>query len=65
MTLSHLTSPPSLWGPRRAGAARALAASSAPGLANSSGNVYTQSDVKCVHIYENQRWNPVTGYTSR
>nr|KAF6482336.1 tectonin beta-propeller repeat containing 1 [Molossus molossus] len=35
------------------------------GLASSTGNIYTQSDVKCVHIYENQRWNPVTGYTSR
>lgn len=36
-----------------------------PGLASSSSNIYPQSDVKCVHIYENQRWNPVTGYTSR
>ncbi|KAF6083247.1 tectonin beta-propeller repeat containing 1 [Phyllostomus discolor] len=35
------------------------------GLASSTGNIYAQSDVKCVHIYENQRWNPVTGYTSR
>ncbi|XP_036859618.1 tectonin beta-propeller repeat-containing protein 1 isoform X3 [Manis javanica] len=35
------------------------------GLASSAGNIYTQSDVKCVYIYENQRWNPVTGYTSR
>nr|XP_035138588.1 tectonin beta-propeller repeat-containing protein 1 isoform X2 [Callithrix jacchus] len=35
------------------------------GLASSTSNIYTQSDVKCVHIYENQRWNPVTGYTSR
>ncbi|XP_004617279.2 tectonin beta-propeller repeat-containing protein 1 [Sorex araneus] len=33
------------------------------GLATS--NVYPQSDVKCVRIYENQRWNPVTGYTAR
>lgn len=36
-----------------------------PGLASSTGNIYPQSDVKCVYIYENQRWNPVTGYTSR
>lgn len=38
---------------------------SSPGLASSTSNIYTQSDVKSVHIYENQRWNPVTGYTSR
>ncbi|XP_016064281.1 PREDICTED: tectonin beta-propeller repeat-containing protein 1 [Miniopterus natalensis] len=35
------------------------------GLASSTGNIYPQSDVRCVYIYENQRWNPVTGYTSR
>ncbi|KAM4525259.1 tectonin beta-propeller repeat-containing protein 1 isoform 2-T2 [Odontesthes bonariensis] len=35
------------------------------GLVNSTDNIYTQTDVKSVHIYENQRWNPVTGYTSR
>ncbi|XP_037363027.1 tectonin beta-propeller repeat-containing protein 1 isoform X2 [Talpa occidentalis] len=35
------------------------------GLASSTSNIYTQSDVKSVYIYENQRWNPVTGYTSR
>ncbi|XP_044534885.1 tectonin beta-propeller repeat-containing protein 1 [Gracilinanus agilis] len=35
------------------------------GLASSTSNIYMQSDVKCVYIYENQRWNPVTGYTSR
>lgn len=28
-------------------------------------NIYTQVDVKSVYIYENQRWNPVTGYTNR
>ncbi|XP_077595606.1 tectonin beta-propeller repeat-containing protein 1 [Stigmatopora nigra] len=28
-------------------------------------HVYTQTDVKSVYIYENQRWNPVTGYTNR
>ncbi|XP_073931625.1 tectonin beta-propeller repeat-containing protein 1 isoform X2 [Castor canadensis] len=35
------------------------------GLVSSASNIYTQSDVKSVYIYENQRWNPVTGYTSR
>ncbi|XP_030067827.1 tectonin beta-propeller repeat-containing protein 1 isoform X2 [Microcaecilia unicolor] len=35
------------------------------GLASSSDNMYLQTDVKCVYIYENQRWNPVTGYSSR
>ncbi|XP_013376620.1 PREDICTED: tectonin beta-propeller repeat-containing protein 1 isoform X3 [Chinchilla lanigera] len=35
------------------------------GLASSTSNIYTQSDVKSICIYENQRWNPVTGYTSR
>ncbi|XP_077590084.1 tectonin beta-propeller repeat-containing protein 1 [Stigmatopora nigra] len=24
-----------------------------------------QTDVRSVHVYENQRWNPVTGYTDR
>ncbi|XP_061455337.1 tectonin beta-propeller repeat-containing protein 1 isoform X3 [Rhineura floridana] len=32
---------------------------------SSTDNIYAQSDVKCVYIYENQRWNPVTGYSSR
>ncbi|KAL3051202.1 hypothetical protein OYC64_001469 [Pagothenia borchgrevinki] len=35
------------------------------GLASSTDNIYTQSDSKSVYIYENQRWNPVTGYTNR
>ncbi|XP_077958697.1 tectonin beta-propeller repeat-containing protein 1 isoform X2 [Gasterosteus aculeatus] len=35
------------------------------GLASSTDNIYTQVDVKSVCIYENQRWNPVTGYTNR
>ncbi|XP_074925325.1 tectonin beta-propeller repeat-containing protein 1 isoform X1 [Chelonoidis abingdonii] len=35
------------------------------GLASSTDNIYMQSDVKCVYIYENQRWNPVTGYSNR
>ncbi|XP_043945647.1 tectonin beta-propeller repeat-containing protein 1 [Protopterus annectens] len=35
------------------------------GLASSTNNIYAQTDVKCVYIYENQRWNPVTGYSSR
>ncbi|XP_070707337.1 tectonin beta-propeller repeat-containing protein 1 isoform X1 [Pempheris klunzingeri] len=35
------------------------------GLASSTDNIFTQTDVKSVYIYENQRWNPVTGYTNR
>ncbi|XP_017339163.1 tectonin beta-propeller repeat-containing protein 1 [Ictalurus punctatus] len=35
------------------------------GLASSTDNIYTQTDVKTVYIYENQRWNPVTGYTNK
>ncbi|XP_049320791.1 tectonin beta-propeller repeat-containing protein 1 isoform X2 [Astyanax mexicanus] len=35
------------------------------GLASSTDHIYTQTDVKSVYIYENQRWNPVTGYTNR
>uniref|UniRef100_A0A8C6M350 Tectonin beta-propeller repeat-containing protein 1 n=1 Tax=Nothobranchius furzeri TaxID=105023 RepID=A0A8C6M350_NOTFU len=35
------------------------------GLASSTDNIYTQTDVKSVYIYENQRWNPVSGYTNR
>lgn len=35
------------------------------GLASSTDNIYTQTDVKSVYIYENQRWNPVNGYTNR
>ncbi|XP_048407560.1 tectonin beta-propeller repeat-containing protein 1 isoform X1 [Stegostoma tigrinum] len=35
------------------------------GLASSTDNIYTQTDIMCVYIYENQRWNPVTGYSSR
>ncbi|XP_069761521.1 tectonin beta-propeller repeat-containing protein 1 isoform X3 [Narcine bancroftii] len=35
------------------------------GLTGSTDNIYTQSDVMCVYIYENQRWNPLTGYSSR
>ncbi|KAI4880499.1 hypothetical protein NFI96_012340 [Prochilodus magdalenae] len=35
------------------------------GLASSTDNIYTQTDMKSVYIYENQRWNPVTGYTNR
>ncbi|KAK1793893.1 hypothetical protein P4O66_010796, partial [Electrophorus voltai] len=35
------------------------------GLNSSTDNIYTQTDVKSVYIYENQRWNPVTGYTNR
>ncbi|XP_030232781.1 tectonin beta-propeller repeat-containing protein 1 isoform X1 [Gadus morhua] len=24
-----------------------------------------QTDVRCIHVYENQRWNPMAGYTDR
>ncbi|KAM9394301.1 tectonin beta-propeller repeat-containing protein 1 [Pholidichthys leucotaenia] len=27
--------------------------------------LHQQSDVRSVHVYENQRWNPVTGYTDK
>ncbi|XP_077388512.1 tectonin beta-propeller repeat-containing protein 1 isoform X2 [Festucalex cinctus] len=29
------------------------------------GDVHQQTDMRSVHVYENQRWNPVTGYTDR
>ncbi|KAL0993124.1 hypothetical protein UPYG_G00103560 [Umbra pygmaea] len=29
------------------------------------GNLHTQTDVRVVYIYENQRWNPMTGYTDK
>ncbi|XP_061912062.1 tectonin beta-propeller repeat-containing protein 1 [Entelurus aequoreus] len=35
------------------------------GLPTSNDNSHTQTDVKSVFIFENQRWNPVTGYTNR
>ncbi|XDV44648.1 hypothetical protein PO909_012897 [Leuciscus waleckii] len=35
------------------------------GLTSSTDNIYTQTDMKSVYIYENQRWNPVSGYTNR
>ncbi|KAL4624566.1 tectonin beta-propeller repeat-containing protein 1 isoform X1 [Arapaima gigas] len=35
------------------------------GLTSSTDNIYTQTDRKSIYIYENQRWNPVTGYTNR
>ncbi|XP_061823434.1 tectonin beta-propeller repeat-containing protein 1 isoform X2 [Nerophis lumbriciformis] len=35
------------------------------GLPTSNDNSHTQTDVKSVYIFENQRWNPVTGYTNR
>ncbi|XP_075421580.1 tectonin beta-propeller repeat-containing protein 1 isoform X4 [Ascaphus truei] len=34
------------------------------GLSSSTDNVCIQTDTKSVYIYENQRWNPVTGYSS-
>lgn len=27
--------------------------------------VHQQTDVRSVHVYENQRWNPMTGYTDK
>ncbi|XP_061604739.1 tectonin beta-propeller repeat-containing protein 1 [Phyllopteryx taeniolatus] len=30
-----------------------------------AGHVHQQTDVRSVHVYENQRWNPMTGYTDR
>ncbi|XP_051905239.1 tectonin beta-propeller repeat-containing protein 1 isoform X2 [Hippocampus zosterae] len=30
-----------------------------------AGHAHQQTDVRSVHVYENQRWNPVTGYTDR
>uniref|UniRef100_H9G635 Tectonin beta-propeller repeat-containing protein 1 n=1 Tax=Anolis carolinensis TaxID=28377 RepID=H9G635_ANOCA len=38
---------------------------SSSGLSSSGEHAHTQTDVKCVYIYENQRWNPVSGYSSR
>ncbi|ETE63932.1 Tectonin beta-propeller repeat-containing protein 1, partial [Ophiophagus hannah] len=35
------------------------------GLAGSPENIHPQTDVKGIYIYENQRWNPVTGYSNR
>ncbi|OCT64194.1 hypothetical protein XELAEV_18045294mg [Xenopus laevis] len=35
-----------------------------PGIASSTDNILPQTDTKCVYIYENQRWNPITGYSS-
>ncbi|XP_066432487.1 tectonin beta-propeller repeat-containing protein 1 isoform X2 [Eleutherodactylus coqui] len=34
------------------------------GMDRSTNNIFFQSDTKCVYIYENQRWNPITGYSS-
>uniref|UniRef100_A0A667YA82 Tectonin beta-propeller repeat-containing protein 1 n=1 Tax=Myripristis murdjan TaxID=586833 RepID=A0A667YA82_9TELE len=28
-------------------------------------HLHTQTDVRSVHVYENQRWNPMTGYTDK
>lgn len=27
--------------------------------------MHQQTDVRNVHVYENQRWNPLTGYTDK
>uniref|UniRef100_A0A8C5Q5D9 Tectonin beta-propeller repeat-containing protein 1 n=1 Tax=Leptobrachium leishanense TaxID=445787 RepID=A0A8C5Q5D9_9ANUR len=34
------------------------------GIASSTDNIFSQTDTKCVYIYENQRWNPISGYSS-
>ncbi|XP_053327449.1 tectonin beta-propeller repeat-containing protein 1 [Spea bombifrons] len=34
------------------------------GYVSSTENIFPQTDTKCVYIYENQRWNPITGYSS-
>lgn len=34
------------------------------GLDSSKNSLFPQSDTKCVYLFENQRWNPVTGYSS-
>ncbi|XP_068100674.1 tectonin beta-propeller repeat-containing protein 1 isoform X2 [Hyperolius riggenbachi] len=34
------------------------------GLDSGGNNIHPQRDTKCVYIYENQRWNPITGYSS-
>ncbi|XP_066293154.1 tectonin beta-propeller repeat-containing protein 1-like isoform X1 [Branchiostoma lanceolatum] len=35
------------------------------GIASSPGGIHTQTDVKYIYIYENQRWNPMTGFSDR
>lgn len=27
--------------------------------------MHQQTDIRSVHVYENQRWNPMTGYTDK
>ncbi|XP_029013635.1 tectonin beta-propeller repeat-containing protein 1 isoform X2 [Betta splendens] len=34
-------------------------------LAGDEEPMHPQTDVRCVHVYENQRWNPMTGYTDK
>ncbi|CAH2307112.1 tectonin beta-propeller repeat-containing 1 [Pelobates cultripes] len=34
------------------------------GISSSTENIFPQTDTKCVYIYENQRWNPISGYSS-
>uniref|UniRef100_T1J1H8 PCI domain-containing protein n=1 Tax=Strigamia maritima TaxID=126957 RepID=T1J1H8_STRMM len=35
------------------------------GLASSSFGIHSMSDVRQLYIYENQRWNPLTGFSTR
>ncbi|KAM6957068.1 tectonin beta-propeller repeat-containing protein 1 [Aplochiton taeniatus] len=30
-----------------------------------TGSLHTQTDVRTLYVYENQRWNPMTGYTDK
>uniref|UniRef100_A0A672G688 Tectonin beta-propeller repeat-containing protein 1 n=1 Tax=Salarias fasciatus TaxID=181472 RepID=A0A672G688_SALFA len=32
---------------------------------NPASQMHPQTDVRSVHVYENQRWNPMTGYTDK
>ncbi|KAG7247711.1 hypothetical protein CRUP_020365, partial [Coryphaenoides rupestris] len=52
-----------VWGVGWDGTAWVYSRPTDPGGAAAQGS--TQTDVRCVHVYENQRWNPMTGYTDR
>lgn len=34
-------------------------------LSGEAAALHQQTDVRSVHVYENQRWNPMTGYTDK
>ncbi|KAJ3600361.1 hypothetical protein NHX12_031346 [Muraenolepis orangiensis] len=52
-----------VWGVGWDGTAWVYCQPTNPGEA--AAQVHPQTDVRCVHVYENQRWNPMTGYTDR